>query len=150
MLAPVCFATWTHAPPQRYTNNIYHQAEVVYPMMLAALGQQRKSGKLTIHWRFPILSWSRGMLEVLARACQPMKVSVVLSNRTTVPPACMLFGPSPSPGQFFRVKRDAAAKLRSTVLRACGLAERLVAVPQSIVHMPRRGDGLQRDADRPG
>ena len=83
------------------------------------------------------------MLQLLGRLLEATKVSIVLSNRTSVPAACKLFGPSPSPGQFFRVKRDAAAKLRSMVLRACGLTERHVTVPRTVVHMARRGDGLQ-------
>ena len=68
---PVCYATWTHAPPLRYTNNIYHQAELVYPMMLDAT--QSKGGKLTILWRFQILSWSRGMLQLLGRLLEATK-----------------------------------------------------------------------------
>ena len=134
---PTCLATWTHTPPRRYTNNIFHQAELVVPMLSAALEAAPKA----IYWQFTLLPWSRGMLEM-------MKGVKVIARNVTPPAHCKLFGRSSGPGNFFGMYKSAARpvqRLREAVWSACGVEEhRSVTVPPvRIVYMPRTGSGLQ-------
>ena len=39
---PYCVATWTHDPPSRYRNNVFHQAELVYPILDAESRGKRR------------------------------------------------------------------------------------------------------------
>jgi len=145
---PRCLATWTNLPPRRYTNNVYHQAELVYPMLLAAADAE---DGVRIFWRFPLLSWSRGMLDLLNR--RPWRRSpswtseLIVGNRTTMPRNCLSFGPRGAGNYFNEAVREAvrsAPKLRKFVLKACGINERVAPpTPRRAIYMPRRGAGLQ-------
>ena len=54
-----CYRTAPAVEPlRRYTNNVYHQAEVVYAMLHAALVEGAPD---KVFWRMPLLPWSRGM-----------------------------------------------------------------------------------------
>ena len=145
---PRCLATWTNLPPRRYTNNVYHQAELVYPMLLAAA--EAEDG-VRIFWRFPLLSWSRGMLDLLNRRPWHRTPSwtseLIVGNRTTMPRNCLSFGPRGAGNYFNEAAREAvrsAPKLRKFVLKACNINERVVPpTPRRAIYMPRRGAGLQ-------
>ena len=61
-----CYRTAEGVEPlARYGNNVYHQAEVIYSMLFAALSDKAAPAK--IFWRMPLLPWSRGMLDLLRK-----------------------------------------------------------------------------------
>ncbi len=153
MASASCYATApalsTH---RRYQNNVYHQAEVVFPMLLAALNDRPPR---TIYWRMELLPYSRGMLLLMKRPpWRSHAMRLVVGNHTG--PArserCRNFGATSTPGAYFHSPRDAAA-VRDAVLRACELprraAARLPADAQTrAVFMPRAGVGLQSGTRR--
>ena len=146
-----CFATWTADPPTRYRNNIFHQAELVYPILSTALHVGVPPAE--IYWRFPLLPWSRAMLELMARAPwrsarhRPPKIIVGNHSADGLVAACLRAGPAKGPGQYF-VKQwksslsppEATLRIRSAVLQACGITPRAAAAypPRTAVYMPRR------------
>ena len=114
---PTCLATWTHTPPRRYTNNIFHQAELVVPMLSAALEAAPKA----IYWQFTLLPWSRGMLEM-------MKGVKVIARNVTPPAHCKLFGRSSGPGNF-----SACTKVPQGLFNGCVRLSGVRAAWRSIV-----------------
>ena len=132
-----CYTTWTQTPPLRYTNNVYHQAELVIPMLLAAL----EAAPAVVYWQFPLLPWSRGMLQLMHRSTR-----LVVKN-VTAPEGCRSFGRT-GPGDFFH-RRTSAPKLREAMLKACKVAPRTVpSPPRAILYLPRAGSGLQSGVRR--
>ena len=143
-----CYRTAEGVEPlARYGNNVYHQAEVIYSMLFAALSDKAAPAK--IFWRMPLLPWSRGMLDLLRKAPfasatqPPTYAEIVVGNTTRLPRlGCRPFGSRP-PGQFFKTPA-AARKVQRAVLQGCGIRERIAPrEPRSVVYMPRRGEGLQ-------
>lgn len=113
-------------------------------MLQAALGSSRHAPPppSSIYWRLPLLSWSRGMLDLLnrspfAKRLGDRKVRIVVGNASRLPPAgCRAFGSRP-PGQWFSTP-EAAAKVQRTVLAACGLSpRRSPREPRNAIFMPR-------------
>lgn len=132
----------THASmPLRYTNNVYHQAEIVYPMV--NYGLSGSPVKVVVHWRFALLPWSRAMLTLLLPAAS------LLVGNATVPSSCRLFGQARLPGSYFADEREAAA-VRAASLAACQLRPRVAkqGPDATLLYMPRAGHGLQSGTKR--
>ena len=144
VVAAACFTT-PASLPLRYSNNVFHQAELVYPMVVAAL---ERGAPPVIHWRFgPPLNWSRGMLQLLVGRAQ------LRTDNSTSVAGCTSFGRSSAPGAYWPqsagVAERAAKLVRDRAYAACGVHRRSAAAASpSIVYMPRAGEGLQSGARR--
>ena len=134
-----CLATPPNLP-LRYTNNVYHQAEMVMPMVAWALSMPRRVEH--IHWTVEPLAWSRSLLELIG-------APIVVGNRTDATAQCRTFGRKP-PGSYFRNELEAIL-VRRGVHKACALdrqRKRPKGAPLRVLYMPRTGAALQSGSFR--
>lgn len=124
--------------PLRYTNNVYHQAELVFPMLVHA--HTNSSGKIRrIHWTVEPLPWSLAMLRLIIP-----EALITVSPDLPARGVCRIFGMARVAGSYFQGPYDAFL-VRSRVLQACSV--RLYTSswrrPHRFVYMPRTGTALQ-------
>ena len=144
-----CYRTAEGVEPlARYGNNVYHQAELVYAMLQAALSEHPPD---KIYWRMPLLSWSLGMLELMGRVpfnkhpdnTAAPSMQILVGNQSRLPRmGCRPFG-SRQPGLWFNTPAS-AKRVQHAVLQACGLELRTAPrQPRAVLFMPRQGAALQ-------
>uniref|UniRef100_A0A7S4C6H9 Glycosyltransferase 61 catalytic domain-containing protein n=1 Tax=Chrysotila carterae TaxID=13221 RepID=A0A7S4C6H9_CHRCT len=134
-----CFAT-SYSLPIRYTNNVYHQAELVYAMLAGALPTPPDD----IIWGAPPISaWARSMLQLMlpgARVHESINASEAVG--------CRVFNEAPSAGIYFRSAKT-AKEIRAHALKQCGLADRQAdIVTPLVVFMPRAAASSVQSAGR--
>jgi hypothetical protein len=105
--------------PQRYHNNVYHQAELAYSIIEAELTRPAHSVPLhSIYWRLPLMNWTAAMLQLLLPSVRVVVRPTLAS--ASVPPDCAVIKGSPSAGAYFR-KAESVGMLRSAAHARCGL-----------------------------
>ena len=143
-----CYRTAEGVEPlARYGNNVYHQAEVIYSMLFAALSDKAGACENLLANAIAAVEPrdARSAAQTAIRFCDA--AANVCGNcgwqHDALPRlGCRPFGSRP-PGQFFKTPA-AARKVQRAVLQACGIRERIAPrEPRSVVYMPRRGEGLQ-------
>ena len=106
--------------PQRYHNNVYHQAELAYSIIEAELTRPASAQAVPLHsiyWRLPLMNWTAAMLQLLLPSAR------VVVGPASVPPDCAVIKGSPSAGAYFR-KAESASVLRHAAHARCGLDHR--------------------------
>jgi hypothetical protein len=106
--------------PQRYHNNVYHQAELAYSIIEAELTRPASAHAVPLHsiyWRLPLMNWTAAMLQLLLPSAR------VVVGPASVPPDCAVIKGSPSAGAYFR-KAESASVLRHAAHARCGLDHR--------------------------
>ena len=107
--------------PQRYHNNVYHQAELAYSIIEAELTRPADAHSVPLHsiyWRLPLMNWTAALLQLLLPSVRVV-VGPALAS-ASVPPDCAVIKGSPSAGAYFR-KAESAGVLRSAAHARCGL-----------------------------
>lgn len=153
-----CLST-REALPRRYTNNVYHQAELAVPMALLLLSSPHPIS--SIRWSFPPLPWCQAILRLVSPSLLSISLPSSPLDRSSVLPIsnkklrtveargkdCIVFGPSSSPGSYFRSAAEASL-LRERVHSLCRLPR--LGLPSFsfprrvlVLYMPRTGVSLQ-------
>ena len=107
--------------PQRYHNNVYHQAELAYSIIEAELTRPADTHSVPLHsiyWRLPLMNWTAAMLQLLLPSVRVV-VGPALTSASVPPDSAVIKG-SPSAGAYFR-KAESAGVLRSAAHARCGL-----------------------------
>lgn len=107
--------------PQRYHNNVYHQAELAYSIIEAELTRPASADSVPLHsvyWRLPLMNWTAAMLQLMLPSVRVVVGSALGS--ASVPPDCAVIKGSQSAGAYFR-KAESAGVLRSAAHARCGL-----------------------------
>ena len=110
--------------PQRYHNNVYHQAELAYSIIEAELTRPASAQAVPLHsiyWRLPLMNWTAAMLQLLLPSVRVV-VGPALAS-ASIPPDCAMIKGSPSAGAYFR-KAESASVLRHAAHARCGLDHR--------------------------
>ena len=110
--------------PQRYHNNVYHQAELAYSIIEAELTRPASAQAVPLHsiyWRLPLMNWTAAMLQLLLPSVRVV-VGPALAS-ASIPPDCAVIKGSPSAGAYFR-KAESASVLRHAAHARCGLDHR--------------------------
>ena len=110
--------------PQRYHNNVYHQAELAYSIIEAELTRPASAQAVPLHsiyWPLPLMNWTAAMLKLLLPSVR-LVVGPALAS-ASIPPDCAVIKGSPSAGAYFR-KAESASVLRHAAHARCGLDHR--------------------------